>query len=69
MNFYETLTPEKTGKIFNKIYKNWDRKQYQEYLKNSGSRRKKRLRLFQKACGKAVFGSCIVTPCKTVDLR
>lgn len=31
MNFYETLTPEKTGKIFNKIYKNWDRKQYQEY--------------------------------------
>lgn len=50
MNFYETLTPEETGKIFNKIYKNWDRKQYQEYLKNSGSRRKKRLRLFQKAC-------------------
>ena len=42
MNFYETLTPEETGKIFNKIYKNWDRKQYQEYLK--------RLRLFQKAC-------------------
>lgn len=33
MNFYETLTPEETGKIFNKIYKNWDRKQYQEYLK------------------------------------
>lgn len=31
MNFYETLTPEETGKIFNKIYKNWDRKQYQEY--------------------------------------
>lgn len=71
MNFYETLTPEETGKIFNKIYKNWDRKQYQEYLKKfQAPRRKKRLRTFSKGMQvKLSLAVCIVTPCKTVDLR
>lgn len=48
MNFYETLTPEKTGKIFNKIYKNWDRKQYQEYLKKFQLPEKKEIKTFSK---------------------
>lgn len=48
MNFYETLTPEKTGKIFNKIYKNWDRKQYQEYLKKFRLSEKKEIKTFSK---------------------
>ena len=48
MNFYETLTPEETGKIFNKIYKNWDRKQYQEYLKKFRLPEKKEIKTFSK---------------------
>lgn len=48
MNFYETLTPEETGKIFNKIYKNWDRKQYQEYLKKFRLPEKKEIKIFSK---------------------
>ena len=48
MNFYETLTPEKTGKIFNKIYKNWDRKQYQEYLKKFRLNEKQKIGKYSK---------------------
>lgn len=48
MNFYETLTPEKTGNIFNKIYKNWDMQQYHEYLKQFNLPEKKEIKTFSK---------------------
>ena len=45
----ETLAKkEETGKIFNKIYKNWDRKQYQEYLKKFRLPEKKEIKTFSK---------------------
>lgn len=33
INFYETLTPVKVGKIGRTTYKQWDAHLYQEYLK------------------------------------
>ena len=35
INFYETLTPAKVGKIGRTAYKQWDAHLYQEYLKSS----------------------------------
>lgn len=34
INFYETLTPAKVGKIGRTVYKQWDAHLYQEYLKH-----------------------------------
>lgn len=36
VNFYETLTPAKVGKISEKAYKQWDEYLYRDYLKRFG---------------------------------
>lgn len=36
INFYETLTPAKVGKISEKAYKQWDEYLYRDYLKRFG---------------------------------
>lgn len=34
MNFYETMTPEKIGKVCARTYSNWEQREYENYLKH-----------------------------------
>lgn len=48
MNFYETLTPEKMGKICRAAYRNWDMAAYRAYLERFMLPLKKEIRTFSK---------------------
>lgn len=48
INFYETLTPAKIGKIGNAAYKQWDTHMYQEYLKRFQLSTNKEIKTFSK---------------------
>lgn len=48
INFYETLTPVKVGKILKTAYKQWDDNLYNEYLKRFQIPEKKEIKTFSK---------------------
>lgn len=48
INFYETLTPLKVGKICNSSYRNWDQKLYGDYLEKFNLPDKKEIKTFSK---------------------
>lgn len=48
INFYETLTPWKVGKICKSSYRNWDGKIYENYLKKFGLPAQKEIKTFSK---------------------
>ena len=48
VNFYDTLTPTKVGKICSIAYKQWDDCLYQDFLKRFGFPMKKEIKSFSK---------------------
>lgn len=48
INFYETLTPEKTGKILASAYKQWDSRLYSNYLNRFQLPERKEIKTFSK---------------------